>query len=211
MRNDVSNDVKHKLASILSRGALALALAAGCGPASAGVIHVTIDTASFGASSGFVDMNFSTSDNVPLETATVSNFAGFQSSPYIESWGVTAVAGGWQFSNHVSNDLFQSVDFGGLLSFDLAFAGEIDPVTSYVSKFVVSAFGSDGFTPLGNYNPVNGALAEFAWTPGISAGADGQIGFNVADANVTVLPEPGQCLLFGIGLAAFALTRRRAI
>jgi hypothetical protein len=204
------NDVKHKLATFLSRSALALALAAGCGLASAGVIHVTIDTASFGASSGFIDMNFSTSDNVPLETATVTNLAGFQSAPYIESWGVAAVAGGWQFSNHVSNDLFQSVDFGGLLSFDLTFAGEIDPVTSYVSKFVVSAFGSDGFTPLGHYDPGNGALAEFAWTPGATAGADGLIGLNVADANVSVVPEPGLVLLFGIGLTALALTRRRA-
>ncbi|CAN7358983.1 NF038129 family PEP-CTERM protein [Pseudoduganella sp. LjRoot289] len=210
MRNDVSNNVKHKLASFLTRSALALALAAGCGPASAGVIHVTIDTASFGTSSGFVDMNFSTSDNVALETATVTNFAGFQSAPYVESWGLTAVAGGWQFSNHESNDLFQSVDFGGLLSFDLAFAGEIDPVSSYVSKFVVSAFGSDGFTPLGNYNPVTGALAAFAWTPALTEGTDGQIGFGVAAPNVTVVPEPGQCLLFGIGLAAFALARRRA-
>lgn len=204
------NDMRHNFASVLRRAALALALATGCGLASAGVIHVTIDTASFGVSGGFVDMNLSTSADVPLATATVTNLVGFQSSPYIDSWGVAAVAGGWRFRNDTSNDLFQSVDFGGVLSFDLTFAGAIDPVTSYISKFVVSAFASDGMTPLGHYDPLTGALAEFAWTPGLSAGADGQIGLSVSDPHVTVVPEPDPLWLIGIGCAALALTRRRA-
>lgn len=204
------NDVKHKIACFLRRAALALALATGCGLASAGVIHVTIDTASFGASSGFLDMNLGVSGDVPLATATVTNLVGFQSSPYIESWGVAAVAGGWRFSNDTPNDLFQSVDFGGVLSFDLTFAGAVDPMTSYMSKFVVSAFDSDGFTPLGHYDPVTGALAAFSWTPALAAGVDGQIGASITDPHVTVIPEPGPLLLIGIGCVALALARRRA-
>lgn len=204
------NDIKFKLAAFVRQAALALTLAAGCGLASASVVHVTIDTASFGAASGFVDMNFSSSDNVALETATVTNLTGFQNSPYTESWGVTPVAGGWQFNNHTANDLFQSVTFGGLLSFDLTFAGDADPVTDYISTFVVSAFGEDGFTPLGNYDPVSGALAEFAWTPPLAGGADGLLVVNVQDQHVTLLPEPSQLLLIGIGLAALTAMRRRS-
>lgn len=204
------NNLKRKMAAIVRRAALAFILAAGCGLASASVIHVSIDTASFGAATGFLDMNFSTSGNAPLETATVSKLAGFQSAPYIESWGVTGSNGIWQFNNHTSNDLFQSVDFGGVLSFDLSFAGAADPLQSYVSEFVVSAFGADGLTPLGNYDPVTGALVAFAWTPGPNGGADGQIGGNVTDQHVALLPEPSQLLLMVIGLAALAATRRRS-
>ncbi len=203
------NNMRHNFASVLRRAALALALASGCGLASAGVVHVTIDTASFGVGAGFVDMNLSTSANVPLQTATVTNLVGFQSSPYVESWGLTAVAGGWQFRTDTVNDLFQSVDFGGVLSFDLAFAGAIDPVTSYLSRFVVSAVAGDGVTPLGQYDPVTGALAVFSWTPALSTDADGLIGVSTADPHVSVVPEPAALLLIGLGCAALALTRRR--
>ena len=203
------NDNRHNIASLLRRTALAVALATGCGLASAGVIHVTIDTASFGVNGGYLDMNLSGSGNVPVETATVTKLLGFQSSPFIDSWGVTSVAGGWQFSNITPNDLFQSVDFGGPLSFDLSFAGAIDPMRTFISEFVVSAFGNDGVTPLGQYDPATGALARFAWTPALSSGIDGQIDVSIADPGVTFIPEPAQCLLIGIGLAALALVRRQ--
>ena len=203
------NDIKHNPASVLRRTALALALATSCGLAAAGVVHVTIDTASFGAATGFIDMNLSAADHVPLATATVTNLAGFQSSPYIESWGLTAVAGGWRFRNDTSNDLFQSVDFGGELSFDLDFQGAAAPAASFISTFVVSAFGSDGMMPLGHYDPRTGALAEFAWTPAAAGGADGHLGVRVVDPDVTVIPEPGRYALLGIGLGALALARRK--
>ena len=203
------NDIKHNPVSVLRRTALALALATSCGVAAASVVHVTIDTASFGAATGFIDMNLSAAAAVPLATATVTNLAGFQSTPYIESWGLTGVAGGWRFRNDTSNDLFQSVDFGGTLSFDLDFQGAADPARSYVSTFAVSAFGADGMTPLGHYDPLTGALAEFAWTPAAVAGADGHLGVRVVDPDVTVIPEPGHCALLGIGLGALALARRK--
>ena len=88
--------------------ALALMLAAGAGAASAGTIHVAIDTATFGAATGYVDMQLSASSGVPLATALVSNMVGFDSSAFIESWGVTPVAGGYQPPRAATVDIGQA-------------------------------------------------------------------------------------------------------
>jgi hypothetical protein len=204
----MQNDIKHNVISRLTRTALALALAAGCGLAAASPVHVTIDTSSFGVASGYLDMNLSATDNVPLATVTVTGLTGFQSSPYIDTWGVTAVAGGWRFRNDTANDLFQSVDFGGPLSFDLDVEGAAGPASTFVSAFAVSAFGSDGTTLLGRHDALTGALAEVTWTPAALAGMDGQLGVRIVDPGVTVVPEPVDCALLGIGLAGLALARR---
>ena len=82
--------------------ALALMLAAGTGAASAETIHVAIDTSTFGAATGYVDMQLSASSGVPLATALVSNMVGFDSTAFIDSWGVTPVAGGYLFRNDTS-------------------------------------------------------------------------------------------------------------
>lgn len=186
-----------------------LMLALGAGAASADTIHVAIDTSTFGAATGFIDMQLSASSGVPLATALVDHLVGFDNTTDIESWGVTPVTGGYLFRNDTSNDLFHSVDMGGVLSFDLTFAGEADPLTSYVSHFVVAAYDSDGFTPLGHYDPFTGALADFTWTPATSAQALGTVGGTVSDPAVSAVPEPASFLLAGIGLGALALGRRR--
>lgn len=199
---------KQKLAAICTRAALAALLATGAGAASADIIHVAVDTSTFGADSGYVDMQLSATSGVPLATAVVTNMAGFDPSAFIDSWGVTAVPGGYAFRNDVSNDLFHAVDFGGTLSFDLMFTGAPDPLTRYVSHFVVSAY-DDGFAPLGHYDPRTGALADISWTPAVSAHGEGKIGFAASDPAVTAVPEPACHLLAGIGLAALAFARRR--
>ncbi|MBV6319464.1 NF038129 family PEP-CTERM protein [Duganella violaceipulchra] len=193
--------------SLLRRVALAALLASGA--ASAATIHVAIDTAGLGTASGYLDLQLSATAGVPLATAVMSNLAGFDSSAYIDSWGVTALGGGYQFRNDTSNDLFHAVAFGGVLSFDLTFNGEPDPLTRYVSHFVVSAY-DDGNTPLGHYNPVSGALADFSWTPGLSAQQAGTIGVAIADARVSLVPEPATWTMMGLGwMAMTAASRRR--
>ncbi|MEO7577837.1 MAG: NF038129 family PEP-CTERM protein [Massilia sp.] len=201
--------MNNKVVSLLRRTALALALTTASGMASASLVHVTIDTASFGVDSGFIDMNLGANYFPSLATVTLTKLVGFQSAPTIESEGVAAVSGGWQFRSDTLNDLFQSVDFGGPLSFDLAFEGGFDPNAFFFSVFSVAAFGSDGRTLLGHYSPVTGALVDFTWAPAAMTGMDGRLEFAIADPAVTVIPEPGLLALMGIGLAGLALAGRR--
>jgi hypothetical protein len=207
------NNTQRYFATVLRYALMAIVLAAGqaalCGSALASVIHVSIDTSKFGVSTGYFDMNFSATSGVPLQTATVTNLTGFDSNPYTESWGLTAVPGGFQFRNDTSNDLFQSVHFGGILAFDLAFAGAVDTVSHYVSVFTVSAFDNN-FAALGSFDPISGALAAFNWTPSASSTSSGGLGVAVTDGSaVAVLPEPAGLALLGAGLAALALARTR--
>lgn len=202
-------DIKHTIFSLLRRSALAMTLAAASSMASAGTVHVAIDTSSFGPSSGYLDMQLSASSGVPLATALVSNMVGFDSSDFIDFFGVTPVAGGYLFRNDTSNDLFHAVNFGGVLSFDLTFAGDVDPNTSYESQFLVSAF-DEAYAALGHFDPENLALAAFSWTPSVTAGVEGSIGVILSDPGaVTVVPEPSDWLLTGIGLGAMGLVLRR--
>lgn len=207
---------QHIFQAYLGRAALALFMAATSTLASAGTIHVMLDTGSFGTTDGYVDMQLSASGGVPLATALVTKLSGFDPAAYLDSWGVTASSNGYLFRNDTANDLFQAAHFGGELSFDLSFAGMSDPAKLYISHFVLSAYDAGG-APLGAYDPFTGALADFSWTPPVTAGAVGTIGIDISDTNVvsassaaTSVPEPTDALLVGAGLAAMALTRRRA-
>lgn len=199
-------DLKHNMVSLLRRVALAITLAAGSSIASAAVIHVDIDTSAFTASSGYLDLQLSATSGLPLATVVVSNLTGFGAIDM--DVGVTTAAGGFQFRNDVANYLSHAVSFGGVLSFDLSFAGAFDPLTTYQSIFSVSAFDLD-FAAMGGFDPETGALAVFTWTPSLTANAGGSLGIDVSDPNVTVIPEPSDLLLTGVGLAAMALVLRR--
>lgn len=199
-------DLQHQATKLLRRVALAAALAAGCGAASASVLHVSIDTSNFGVSSGYIDMEFSAIAGAPLATAVVSNLAGFAATPDIQ-WGVDQVSGGYQFRNDTLNLLSHAATFGGIMSFDLAITGADDPSASYVSVFKVDAF--DGANYVGNFDPATGALANFLWTPPPGAGAGGGVSATVFDDSVALLPEPADALLMAIGVAAMVLVLQR--
>jgi hypothetical protein len=192
---------------LLRRMALALTLMAGCGAASADILHVSIDTSTFGVTSGYLDMEFSAIAGAPLATAVVSNLRGFAATPDIQ-WGVVHVNGGYKFRNDTVNLLSHGVLFGGTLSFDLALSGAADPSASYVSDFKVAAF--DGANYLGNADPATGALALFRWPPAPDAGAGG-LSVTVFDHSVALLPEPADWLLMAIGAAAMVLCQKRRL
>ena len=198
-------DLHKRAARALRRLALALSLAAGCGAACAGTLHVSIDTSTFGVASGYIDMEFSAIAGAPLATAVVSNLVGFDATPDIQ-WGVDAVSGGYRFRNDTLNLLSHAASFGGLLSFDLAISGAADPGASYVSAFKVAAF--DGANYLGNADPATGALALFLWTPSPIASASGGVSASVFDPSVAFVPEPSDCLLLAIGAVAVLVVLR---
>ncbi|CAN7168008.1 NF038129 family PEP-CTERM protein [Pseudoduganella sp. LjRoot289] len=198
-------DIQNKALKLLQRMGLALALAAGCGIASASVIHVSIDTSTFGVASGYIDMEFSATGG-PLATAAVSKLVGLAATPDIQ-WGVEQAAWGYTFRNDTVNLLSHAASFGGIVSFDLAITGDYDPAGSIVSAFKVAAF--DGANYLGNFDPATGALATFLWTPSPSVTGNDSLALNVSDSSVAVVPEPFSLLLMAVGLAAMVLALRQ--
>ena len=103
---------QNRMVNLLRRVALALTLAAGCGAASASMVHVSIDTSTFGVANGFIDLEFGAAGGVPLATAVVTNLVGFAPTPDIE-WGVEQVTGGYKFRNDTVNLLSHAANFGG--------------------------------------------------------------------------------------------------
>jgi hypothetical protein len=97
-----------------------------------------------------------------------------------------------------------------VLSFDLTFVGVIDPKSSHVSSFLVSAYDEDD-EYLGRYDPKQGSLATITWVLPRTAGVEGTIGVKIFDPAVTVVPEPAGSLLMGAGLALMALMFRRRL
>jgi hypothetical protein len=199
--------ITRKISTALRRLALAASLAACSSLASAGVIHVALDSSTFGAASGYLDLQLTTNPG-PLTTALVDNMAGFDPAAFIDAFGVTQTAGGYLFRSDTFGDLFHAVNFGGVLSFDLTFDSAVDPLGLYRSLFLVSAF-DDAFALLGKVDPFRGSLAAFTWTPAAVGGIDGSIGVSITDDAVTFIPEPSGVLLSGIGLAAIAVALRR--
>jgi hypothetical protein len=75
---------------------------------------------------------------------------------------------------------------------------------------VLSAYDAAS-APLGSYNPVTGALADFSWIPALNAQGSGTIGVSLSDPRVSTVPEPATWLQLGAGLALMAgALRRRA-
>jgi hypothetical protein len=192
----------------LRTAALSLVLAAVSGLASAGVI-VSVDTRTFGVAGGYLDFQFSSNGNGVEATATMSSLVNFDDAVVDYNFNVTPQAGGYLFSNLTLTELAFALTFDKVLSFDLSFAGGIDPVSGYKSNFSISAFDSLG-NLVGNYDPVTGAIAQYLWTPPTTPGGGGSIGNGPGDPGaVSAVPEPSDWLLSGTGLALMALVLRR--
>lgn len=202
----------------LRRAALALALTAAAGLASAQTMHVVLDTSGFGGiggidSSGWLDLQLNPA-SVPAVAASalVDHLGGFDGASVPQLNGdVQAQAGGFRFANSTDwNDLFHAVHLGGKVSFDVSFNGLPDLSPAAVpSLFSVSLYGADGVTQLGHPD-ANGSLLSLSWNP--AASGAGQVGVAVVDAgvaSVSPVPEPSAWLMLGAGLALLGVAKRR--
>lgn len=198
--------------------ALALALS-GSYAAADTTLDVAIQTAGFGATSGWLDLQFNPAYlNAPAARVTLTDFAGFDAAAdvYTEGQVSGSLASGYVIGNGTFlNDVFHAVSYGSVLSFKVTFAGDAN-LSGEIgqSVFSVTAYGADGATVLGNPPPGDGSLATVAWTPGTVAGADGSVAIALHSTAIGIapVPEPSSWLMMGIGAMLVAgAARRRAI
>lgn len=193
----------------------ALALVISAGAAVAGpAYHVDINTSADAGSVGFLDLYLSRDLGAPPSTVTLRNFNGTLGGGATVTGDVsgnlpgTVVFGstdGW-------NDLFQSVVFGGMFSFDLEFGGDFATTSSDItSLFGIGLWDDTGLAYLGA-----GDALQFGLVP-LSAGVDGGVTvrmFNetahATELPATAVPEPSDwaLMLSGLGMLGF-MTRRR--
>lgn len=196
------------------RAALALALSACAGLASAQTLHVELNTASL-ADAGFLDLQFNPSQ-VPASyaSATISHLSGFGDLSGVSLTGdLRQSVGGFVFGNTTDrNELWQAMSFGGKVSFDVTFGGLSDPSANALqSQFSVSLFGADGYTALGNFNPQDSTLMSITWQPTAGAGVVSSAVTDHAIGSVSAVPEPSSWAMLGAGLALVGVARRRKL
>jgi hypothetical protein len=192
-----------KLKSFFSRALLAVALATGAGVAAAGPLyHVDLDLSSF-SGNGNHDLQFMSAGEYSPTTATLINFSQHFNEGGDKTFSVegTVQEGKVVFSNEDWADLFQSVNLGHHLGFDISFTGPDGGVGG-------SAFTIDLWNGAGDAMLVEEHLLQIFVHPG-------DIGFEASQyasfGPAAAVPEPSAALLVLIGLAmAGAVSRRRA-
>jgi hypothetical protein len=206
-----------QLKSTLRRSLLALALATSSALASAASLHVEIDTAGFG-SNGWIDLLFSPGNgSAALAAADLSHFSGMDLPTAADFTGDYSInpASYTLLNSNGGSDLLHSVNFGGKISFDVAFSGAADAAASRaLSAFSVVMYNADFSAQLGNVDPVTGSLLQLTWTPSSTVGGAGSVGamaFDNAASVTAAVPEPSTWLMLGAGLALVGLARKRKI
>ncbi len=171
--------------------------------------RVLLDTSAY-AGTGWLDLQFNPSvAQAPFASATLVNFRGTlaaDSAPLADGDVSGSLPGQLTLVNtsHL-NALFQPVILGGLLSFDLYFAGPaLGSVTGDGSVFAMALYGPDQVGALGMPDGSTNSLLRFD--------IDGGVSVAVADSalvGVTGIPEPGALALLLAGLLGVGVVRCR--
>lgn len=194
----------HPLLSCLLRALVAASLFCGAGHATAGPLyHVAIDTRTLPGTGGYLDFLFSGPASRATPSATISNVEGAFDEGDSFAWGSPqgSLASTLVLGNF--DEFGEWLRFGGVLSFDLAFAGLDDPAAPGID-LSVALLGADQFS----YAPgTSGNLLTFSLQAGAPDGVTSEPGL----ASVVAVPEPASLALVasGFGLLAGVLRRRR--
>lgn len=186
-----------------TRALVGLLLVTATGAALAGPIYrVSIDTGSW-SGSGYLNLTLTGLSNATPVTATVSNFKG--------SFGTESFTQG-QVSGDVGsvlslvqgpsfNEVLQSIDFGGIFTFDVRF--EISPDLLDGSNFGVALVNASQTAYAAG---TSGDIAAIALMPGAADGLWAAQGL----ASITEVPEPGSAAIVALGLLLAGCCRARA-
>jgi hypothetical protein len=190
------------LKSLFSRALLAVALASSAGLAAAGPLyHVDLDLTAF-SGTGNLDMQFLSSGDYMPATATLTGFNQYfndngDKTPLTVEGSVQE--GKVTFSNNDWADLFQSVNLGNHVGFDISFTGPDSGLSG-------SAFTIDLWNDVGDALLVEEHLLQISVHPGdITYEPSQYAGFGPAAA----VPEPSAAMLVLIGLAMAGAVARR--
>jgi hypothetical protein len=207
----------------LRRGAMALALSALAGMASAATYHIELNTASFVStygSTGWIDLQFNPGNsNTPVAAVTLTDFIGFGDAASAQLNGAVSgsLASGYTIANTDAsgwNDLFHAVNFGGTVGFNVTFSGDADPGQGgNQSTFAVGLMNADADTYLGTTD-ISGSLVQLNWTASLVANQGSVTAAPLLEAPsipalAAPVPEPETWAMMAAGLALLGLVRRR--
>lgn len=200
----------HKLThQVLLRALVAASLFCGAGLASASPLyHVTVDTRTLSGTGGYLDFLFAGPASSATPSATVSNVTGAFDGGDTFAWGSPqgSLGSGLASSLVLGNfdEFGEWLHFGGMVSFDLTFAGIDDPGASGMD-LAVALLDADQYDYAAG---TSGNLVSVSLQPG----APDELAVEPGLARVTAVPEPATLAQMATGfvLLAGALRRRRS-